>query len=197
MSATYAIYTSPTHKPIPDHLPTLIITPHGKPQQILYTYLHTNYNRENYLLTPSDQGDLCVAKLFPPSSSSSKRPNSNGSNSQPGSVSSHHHSDRNAIRCEASRNLRWTIRNEGIQNPVYKLTLPNPDNSQIEQPLFQVSKPNPNCPWWTLFYFTLVLFLSFFDLTLYQKSFLIIHWFFSLDMLDILFLLNGLNLVRL
>ncbi|KAH9822547.1 hypothetical protein DFH28DRAFT_881503 [Melampsora americana] len=149
MSATYAIYTSPNHKPIPDHLPTLIITPHGKPHQILYTYLHTNYNRENYLLTPSDQGDLCVAKLFPPSSSSSRRPNSNGSNSH-----SSHHSDRHAIRCEASRNLRWTIRNEGIQNPVYKLTLPNPDPSQTEQPLFQVSKPNPNCPWWTLFYFT-------------------------------------------
>ncbi|EGG00838.1 uncharacterized protein MELLADRAFT_50289 [Melampsora larici-populina 98AG31] len=158
MSATYAIYTSPTHKPIPDHLPTLIITPLGKPHQILYTYLHTNYNRENYLLTPSDQGDLCVAKLFPPSSSNSKRPNSHESNSQPSSGSSHHHSndrnDRNAIRCEASRNLRWTIRNEGIQNPVYKLTLPNPDNQQVEQPLFQVSKPNPNSPWWTLFYFT-------------------------------------------
>ncbi|MBW0558051.1 hypothetical protein O181_097766 [Austropuccinia psidii MF-1] len=140
MSANYTIYTSPSHQPIPDHLPTLIITPHGKPSQILYTYLHTNYNQENYLLTPSDQGDLCVAKLFPfkrlPSGPSA------GNN------------DRMPIRCEASRNLKWMIRNEGIQNPVYKLTLPNPDNPQLDQPLFQVSKPNPNSPWWTLFYFT-------------------------------------------
>ncbi|KNF00463.1 hypothetical protein PSTG_06394 [Puccinia striiformis f. sp. tritici PST-78] len=143
MSANYAIYTSPNHQPIPDHLPTLIITPQGKPHQVLYTYLHTNYNQENYLLTPSDQGDLCVAKLFPPNKRANKNP------AQPQSTA-----DRSAIKCEASRNLKWTIRNEGIQNPVYKLTLPNPDNPQIEQPLFQVSKPNPNCPWWTLFYFT-------------------------------------------
>ncbi|KAI9629882.1 hypothetical protein KEM48_012517 [Puccinia striiformis f. sp. tritici PST-130] len=135
MSANYAIYTSPNHQPIPDHLPTLIITPQGKPHQVLYTYLHTNYNQENYLLTPSDQGDLCVAKLFPPNKRANKNP------AQPQSTA-----DRSAIKCEASRNLKWTIRNEGIQNPVYKLTLPNPDNPQIEQPLFQVSKPNPNCP---------------------------------------------------
>ncbi|PLW50293.1 hypothetical protein PCASD_01685 [Puccinia coronata f. sp. avenae] len=144
MSANYAIYTSPHHQPIPDHLPTLIITPQGKPHQILYTYLHTNYNQENYLLTPSDQGDLCVAKLFPPNKRTQRSASSSG----------HHNPDRAATRCEASRNLKWTIRNEGIQNPVYKLTLPNPDNPQVEQPLFQVSKPNPNCPWWTLFYFT-------------------------------------------
>ncbi|KNZ59263.1 hypothetical protein VP01_1771g5 [Puccinia sorghi] len=143
MSANYAIYTSPNHQPVPDHLPTLIITPQGKPHQILYTYLHTNYNQENYLLTPSDQGDLCVAKLFPPNRRAHKNQNNTLSNA-----------DRSAIRCEASRNLKWTIRNEGIQNPVYKLTLPNPENPQVEQPLFQVSKPNPNCPWWTLFYFT-------------------------------------------
>lgn len=28
-SAIYAVYTSPTHAPIPNHLPTLIVTPHG------------------------------------------------------------------------------------------------------------------------------------------------------------------------
>ena len=145
MSANYAIYTSPSHQPIPDHLPTLIVTPQGKPQQVLYTYLHTNCNQENYLLTPSDQGDLCVAKLFPPKHTRKTQ----SSTGHPQSTA-----DRSAIKCEASRNLKWTIRNEGIQNPVYKLTLPNPENPQIEQPLFQVSKPNPNCPWWTLFYFT-------------------------------------------
>ncbi|KAF8959018.1 hypothetical protein BDZ97DRAFT_1923167 [Flammula alnicola] len=66
MAAIYAVYTSPSHPPIPNHLPTLIVTPHGQPSNILYSYLHTNYNTENYLLTPSPQGDLCVAKLFPP-----------------------------------------------------------------------------------------------------------------------------------
>lgn len=29
MAAIYAVYTSPTHPPIPNHLPTLIVTPHG------------------------------------------------------------------------------------------------------------------------------------------------------------------------
>lgn len=59
----YTIYTSPKHAPVPDHLPTLvgrslsvlavfdltgcvqIVTPAGKPQNVLYTYLHTNYNQ--------------------------------------------------------------------------------------------------------------------------------------------------------
>ena len=57
------------------------------------------------------------------------------------------------MRCEAARNLRWSISNTGIQNPVYKLTLPNPDQPGQEQPLFQVSKPNPVAPYWSLFYF--------------------------------------------
>lgn len=35
MQATYAIYTSPSHKPVADHLPTLIVCPHGKPSHIL------------------------------------------------------------------------------------------------------------------------------------------------------------------
>jgi hypothetical protein len=60
-SAIYTVYTSPTHPPIPNHLPTLIVTPHGalclcaqdttvieflctgQPSNILYSYLHTNY----------------------------------------------------------------------------------------------------------------------------------------------------------
>lgn len=29
--AIYAVYTSPTHPPVPNHLPTLIVTPHGTP----------------------------------------------------------------------------------------------------------------------------------------------------------------------
>ncbi|SCV69590.1 BQ2448_2610 [Microbotryum intermedium] len=160
MSAIYSIYTSPNHPPVPGHLPTLIVTPHGRSSHVLYTYLHTNNNKENYLLTPSDAGDLCVAKLYPTQSST-------GTASAP------------SVRCEASRNLRWTINNTGIQvgaptysyrvpgkdlthcrvqlllqNPVYKLTLPNPDQPSQDQPLFQVSKPSPHATWWTLFYFT-------------------------------------------
>ncbi|CAH7666292.1 hypothetical protein BY996DRAFT_4542421, partial [Phakopsora pachyrhizi] len=157
MSATYSIYTSPKHQPLPDHLPTLIVTPHGKPHHVLYTYLHTNCNLKNYLLTPSDQGDLCVAKLIPQSSRGADRIKSSASSVKTSSSSSsnlNNSSNHSIIRCEASRNLRWTIKNEGIQNPVYKLTLPNPENPQLEQPLFQVSRPNPNSPWWTLFYFT-------------------------------------------
>jgi len=38
-TAIYTIFTSPDHPPVPDHLPTLIVTPSGKPAQILYTYL--------------------------------------------------------------------------------------------------------------------------------------------------------------
>ncbi|KAK4703306.1 hypothetical protein P7C70_g2916, partial [Phenoliferia sp. Uapishka_3] len=136
---------------MPDHLPTLIVTPHGKPAHILYTYLHTNVNKENYLLTPSDAGDLCVAKLFPPPTgaglSSRSSSNSHGGSGAGGGA--------NSVRCEASRNLKWSITQSGIQSPIYKLTLPpSPDAPQQEQPLFQVSKPNPNAGWWTLFYFT-------------------------------------------
>jgi len=58
------------------------------------------------------------------------------------------------VFCEASRNLRWTITNTGINAPVYKLMLPNPDMPGNDQPLFQISKPNPNDLWWTMFYFT-------------------------------------------
>ena len=67
-AAIYTVYTSPTHPPIPNHLPTLIVTPHGafrfacylvhfsikltdtatgQPANILYSYLHTNYVRSN------------------------------------------------------------------------------------------------------------------------------------------------------
>lgn len=34
-AAVYSIFTSPHHPPVPDHLPTLIVTPHGRPQQVL------------------------------------------------------------------------------------------------------------------------------------------------------------------
>ncbi|CAO1636554.1 unnamed protein product [Sympodiomycopsis kandeliae] len=151
MSASYSVFTSPNHAPIPNHLPTLIVTPHGQPHHTLYSYIHTNFNKETYLLTPSPQGDLCVAKMVPPPGS--RGPGGpGGGQSDPG-----HSSDPNrdrSVRCEASRNLKWSITNTGINAPVYKLTLPNPDSPGQEQPLFQISKPNPMAPHWTMFYFT-------------------------------------------
>ncbi|UZJ55254.1 hypothetical protein CBS101457_004574 [Exobasidium rhododendri] len=150
MSAVYSIYTSPNHAPIPSHLPTLIVTPHGNPSQVLYSFIHASYNRECFLLTPSPQGDLCVAKMVPP-------PGSRGPGGPGGMSDSSHSSDHNrdkSVRCEASRNLKWSITNTGIHAPVYKLTLPNPDSPGNEQPLFQISKPNPNATFWTMFYFT-------------------------------------------
>jgi hypothetical protein len=56
-----------------------------------------------------------------------------------------------AVRCEASRNLKWTIANTGVMSPIYKLSLPSPDSPDL--PLFQVSKPNPNAAFWSMFYF--------------------------------------------
>lgn len=148
MSAVYSIYTSPNHAPIPNHLPTLIVTPYGQPHHTLYSYIHTNFNKETYLLTPSPQGDLCVAKMVPPPGSRGP----GGAASSEGGHSNGH--DSKTVRCEASRNLKWSITNTGIHAPVYKLTLPNPDAPGHEQPLFQISKPNPNATWWTMFYFT-------------------------------------------
>ncbi|KAF9264815.1 hypothetical protein L218DRAFT_862044 [Marasmius fiardii PR-910] len=144
MAAIYTVYTSPNHPPIPNHLPTLIVTPHGQPSNILYSYLHTNFNAENYLLTPSPQGDLCVAKLFPP------RPptNTKASASDPGHSSP---ASSRVVRCEASRNLKWSIANTGVISPIYKLSLPSPDSPDL--PLFQISKPNPNAAFWSMFYF--------------------------------------------
>ncbi|KAE9399324.1 hypothetical protein BT96DRAFT_975987 [Gymnopus androsaceus JB14] len=144
MAAIYAVYTSPTHPPIPNHLPTLIVTPHGQPSNILYSYLHTNFNTENYLLTPSPQGDLCVAKLFPPRA----RDGAKGSASDPGHSSP---AGSRVVRCEASRNLKWSIANTGVISPIYKLSLPSPDSPDL--PLFQISKPNPNAAFWSMFYF--------------------------------------------
>ncbi|KAG8967939.1 hypothetical protein FRC03_009074 [Tulasnella sp. 419] len=149
MAAIYTVFSSPTHPPIPNHLPTLIVTPHGQPNNILYSYLHTNFNTENYLLTPSPQGDLCVAKLFPPS-------NRSGGGSKPSSVSDPGHGSSSSstprvVRCEASRNLKWTITNTGVISPIYKLSLPSPDSPDL--PLFQISKPNPNAGFWSMFYF--------------------------------------------
>ena len=147
MSAVYSIYTSPNHAPIPNHLPTLIVTPYGQPHHTLYSYIHTNFNKETYLLTPSPQGDLCVAKMVPP-------PSSRGHAGPGSSDGGHGRANDKTVRCEASRNLKWSITNTGINAPVYKLTLPNPDAPGNEQPLFQISKPNPNATWWTMFYFT-------------------------------------------
>lgn len=150
MSAIYSVFTSPNHPPVPNHLPTLIVTPVNNPQHVLYSYIHTSFNRETYLLTPSPQGDLCVAKMVPP-------PGSRGPGG-PGNMSDSSHSSDSSrdktVRCEASRNLKWSVTNTGIHAPVYKLTLPNPDAPGNEQPLFQISKPNPNATFWTMFYFT-------------------------------------------
>ncbi|KAL5511186.1 hypothetical protein ACEPAH_4401 [Sanghuangporus vaninii] len=145
--AIYAVYTSPTHTPIPNHLPTLIVTPHGQPSNILYSYLHTNFNTENYLLTPSPQGDLCVAKLFPPRRDPPGVKGA-GSASDPGHGGN---GSPRVVRCEASRNLKWTITNTGVISPIYKLALPAPDSADL--PLFQISKPNPNAGFWSMFYF--------------------------------------------
>ncbi|KAG8880026.1 hypothetical protein FRB98_005359 [Tulasnella sp. 332] len=146
MAAIYTIFSSPTHPPVPNHLPTLIVTPHGQPSNVLYSYLHTNFNTENYLLTPSPQGDLCVAKLFPPSRKPSAKPGASASD--PG----HSGSAAPVVRCEASRSLKWTIQNTGVISPIYKLSLPSPDSQDL--PLFQISKPNPNATFWSMFYFT-------------------------------------------
>ncbi|CAO1621795.1 unnamed protein product [Parajaminaea phylloscopi] len=154
MSASYSVFTSPNHAPIPNHLPTLIVTPHGQPHHTLYSYIHTNFNKETYLLTPSPQGDLCVAKMVPPPGS--RGPGGPGPGVAGASDPGHSQdaSKDRSVRCEASRNLKWSITNTGINAPVYKLTLPNPDAPGHEQPLFQISKPNPNAPHWTMFYFT-------------------------------------------
>ncbi|KAF8343951.1 uncharacterized protein EI90DRAFT_3027658 [Cantharellus anzutake] len=145
MAAIYTVFTSPSHAPIPNHLPTLIVTPHGQPSNILYSYLHTNFNAENYLLTPSPQGDLCVAKMFPPNRNA---PGAKSAASDPGHSSG---AASRAVRCEASRNLKWTIANTGVMSPIYKLSLPSPNGPDL--PLFQVSKPNPNATFWSMFYF--------------------------------------------
>ncbi|CED84801.1 hypothetical protein [Phaffia rhodozyma] len=137
MAAIYTVFTSPYHAPIPDHLPTLVVTPHGQPSHVLYSYLHTDYNKVNYLLTPSPQGDLCVAKLFPPSAA--LRAASDLGHGGPPS--------NRAVRCEASRELKWSIENTGVRSPIYKIV-----NSD-ETPLYQISKPNPNADFWTMFYF--------------------------------------------
>lgn len=95
-------------------------------------------------MTPSPQGDLCVAKLFPPRPKESA---AKGSASDPG----HSTAASRVVRCEASRNLKWSIANTGVISPIYKLSLPSPDSPDL--PLFQVSKPNPNAAFWSMFYF--------------------------------------------
>jgi hypothetical protein len=95
-------------------------------------------------LTPSPQGDLCVAKLFPPRANN---PAVKATTSDPG----HSSSSSRVVRCEASRNLKWSITNTGVISPIYKLSLPSPDSADL--PLFQISKPNPNALFWSMFYF--------------------------------------------
>lgn len=68
--------------------------------------------------------------------------------SDPGHGSSH---NARVVRCEASRNLKWSIANTGVMSPIYKLSLPSPDSADL--PLFQISKPNPNAQFWSMFYF--------------------------------------------
>ena len=97
---------------------------------------HTEENRVNYLLTPSDRGDLCVAKLFPPDRNGHSPISPHGGKKPP-----------NFVRCEASRDLRWTIENTGVVSPIYKIV------NQDDTPLYQISKPNPNAEFWTMFYF--------------------------------------------
>ena len=97
------------------------------------------------MLTPSPQGDLCVAKLFPPK----RETNLKGSASDPGHGSSSN--GPRVVRCEASRNLKWSITNTGVINPIYKLSLPSPDSADL--PLFQISKPNRVANFWSMFYF--------------------------------------------
>jgi hypothetical protein len=95
-------------------------------------------NKTNYLLTPSPQGDLCVAKLFPPSKPAP------GAASDPGHGASR---ASRSVRCEASRELKWSIENTGVRSPIYKIV--NKDDT----PLYQISKPNPNADFWTMFYY--------------------------------------------
>ena len=135
-----------SHRPALQH--PLLLSPHKLCQSPFFLFvirlIISPKNTENYLLTPSPQGDLCVAKLFPP------RPRESGkaSASDPGHSSS---SSSRVVRCEASRNLKWSIANTGVISPIYKLSLPSPDSPDL--PLFQISKPNPNAAFWSMFYF--------------------------------------------
>jgi hypothetical protein len=82
-----------------------------------------------------------VAKLFPP-----PRPGANGSSASVPTLNSKGQGH-NVVRCEASRDLRWTIENTGVMSPIYKIV------NQDDTPLYQISKPNPNAEFWTMFYF--------------------------------------------
>lgn len=60
------------------------------------------------------------------------------------------------VKCEASRNFKWSITNSGVLTPTYKCTLPSedaPGGMADEQPLFQISKTNPQSPFWTMWYY--------------------------------------------
>lgn len=81
-----------------------------KNRMLIYDIQQQNLNAENYLLTPSEAGDLCVAKLFPPDRSGGASRSAGSSSQSHGSGGSGNH-----VRCEASRNLRWTVQQTGIQ----------------------------------------------------------------------------------
>jgi hypothetical protein len=53
-TAMYSIFTSPNHPPVPDHLPTLIVTPHGRPSQILCAFA---FRRRSAPVRPTDAGE--------------------------------------------------------------------------------------------------------------------------------------------
>jgi hypothetical protein len=58
MAAIYSVYTSPTHPPIPNHLPTLIVTPHGMsscPSYLSTPYLFQRSAVQYPLLLPAHQ----------------------------------------------------------------------------------------------------------------------------------------------
>ncbi|KAF7338353.1 hypothetical protein MVEN_02060900 [Mycena venus] len=132
MAAIYSVFTSPAHPPIPGHLPTLIVTPHGQPANILYSYLHTNFaisasqsfSRPGQRIPRPKALPQIPAIPAPPHVSSAVRPPATSNGPSPTPVSS---------------------------PPIYKLSLPSPDSPDL--PLFQVSKPNPNAAFWSMFYF--------------------------------------------
>lgn len=45
-TAIYAVYTSPSHPPIPNHMPTLIVTPHGQPFSPNSIHLSLTYTQQ-------------------------------------------------------------------------------------------------------------------------------------------------------
>jgi hypothetical protein len=84
---------------VPSHQCAFLLSLLLAPEVQLRTW-RLQYNREQYLLTPSAQGDLCVARLMCPDITKSK-----GGKDHP------------PIKCEASRQLKWNITNTGRVMP--------------------------------------------------------------------------------